>query len=88
VDAAPAAGETGLTPHRRKLREMLRNRHWIAAHIEELIGSHRDRWIVVAGQSVIGAGDTAEGAIAACGREIDEVEAIVLLVPAEIHRLI
>ena len=82
----PATNE--LPPYRLKLREMFSNRRWIAEHIDELMANHRDRWIVVAERAVIGTGETAEAAVAACDRKVDEVEAIVLLVPAEIHRLI
>ena len=75
-----------LPPYRRKLREMFSNRRWIADNIDELMTNYRDRWIVVVESSVVGKGATAEAAVANCNGHVDEVEAIVLLVPAEIHR--
>ena len=70
-----------LSPYRMKLRAMLNNRRWIAANIDELMEQHRAKWIVVTNSTVLAAEDTAEGAIAACGEGLDEVESIVLLVP-------
>ena len=75
-----------LSSYRMKLRTMLNNRRWIAANIEELMHKHRSKWIVVSNNTVLAEGDTAEGAIAACGAEIDEVENIVLLVPDLVPR--
>lgn len=88
METAEKIDPTGneLPPYRRKLREMFGNRRWIADNINELMATYRDRWIVVAERAVIGTGDTAESAVTNCNCKVDEVEAIVLLVPAEIHR--
>jgi len=78
--------EIQLTPYRMKLRTMLNNRRWIAEHIDMLMEKYQSMWIVVADSTVIAASETAEAAIAACDREIDEVESVVILVPDLIPR--
>lgn len=75
-----------LPAYRRNLREALINRRWIARNIDALIATYRDRWIVVDEEQIIGVGDTADAAIAACERAVNDVTAIVLLVPREVHR--
>ncbi len=78
--------DTQLSPYRMKLRVMLDNRRWIATHIDELMKKYQSKWVVVTNGAVIAHGDTAEGAIAACENEIDDVETVVLLVPDLIPR--
>ncbi len=80
-----ATGLATITPYRERLREMLRNRAWLAANIEALRAEHAERWVVIAGQSIRGVGQTAEVALAQAGA-VDESTALVLMVPARIPR--
>jgi len=75
-------GNTGgaLPTYRVKLRRMLRNRRWIAAHIDDLIEKYHDRWIVVTDEAIVNDADTADAAISGCkGETLMKLRSISLL---------
>lgn len=80
-----AAALRTVTPYRERLREMLRNRTWLAANIEALCREYPDQWVVILEQAVKGAGPTPQAAKAAAG-PFDEVVALVLMLPRHIPR--
>ncbi|MGK2942978.1 MAG: hypothetical protein ACSLFJ_15085 [Immundisolibacter sp.] len=78
-----AAGLHTITPYRKRLRQMLRNRAWLAANIEALCQQYTDQWVVIDDQAVKGAGPTPEAATAASG-PVDESIALILMLPRRI----
>lgn len=78
-----ASGLHTITPYRKRLRMMLRNRAWLAANIEALCQQYTDQWVVIDDQAVKGVGPTPEAATAASG-PVDESIALILMLPRRI----
>lgn len=72
-----------ITPYRQRLRQMLRNRAWLAANIDALCRENPDQWVVIDKQMLMGVGPSPEAASAAAG-PFDAAVALVLMLPRHI----
>jgi hypothetical protein len=78
-----AAGLHTLTPYRQRMREMFRNRAWLAQNVQSLCQQYAEQWVVIDDQSVKGAGDSPQAALADSG-PVDETVALVLMLSGRI----
>lgn len=78
-----AAGLHTLTPYRQRMREMFRNRAWLAENVQSLCQQYAEQWVVIDDQSVKGAGDSPQAALAGSG-PVDETVALVLMLSGRI----
>lgn len=78
-----AAGLHTLTPYRQRMREMFRNRAWLAQNVQTLCQQYAEQWVVIDDQSVKGTGATPQAALASSG-PVDESIALVLMLSGRI----
>lgn len=78
-----AAGLHIITAYRQRMREMFRNRAWLAENIQTLCQRYAEQWVVIDDQSVKGAGASAQAALDSSG-PVDESVALVLMLSGPI----
>ena len=72
-----------LTAYRQRMREMFRNRAWLAQNVQTLCQQYAEQWVVIDDQSVKGVGDSPQAALADSG-PVDETVALVLMLSGRI----